>query len=187
MSWSYGDDYEYANSRISDTIVTHCGKPFRVYEVSPKLTAIGYYLDQSPDNLINVDCHEIDLTPVKLGYAWHDRLMHLSRVPARRYKQGLRNDSIHRILIGGAAGNPRSLPDKTLFQAIMGVYKPFQEVLDRAVAGASGDAWARHWALDGKCRIWYKGCDNVGTFSRDGQLKIKPEFKFLEEALKESL
>lgn len=186
MSWSYGDDYEYANSRICDTIVTHCGKPFRVYEVSPKLTAIGHYLDQSPDNLIDIDCHEIDLTPVRLGYAWGDRLMYLSRVPARRYKQGLRNDSINRINIGGYAGNPRNLPDKTLFQSIMGVYKPFQEVLQSSIEGLA-NPWARQWALDGKCRIWYKGGDHVGTFSKDGTLNIKPEFKFLEEALKESL
>lgn len=186
MSWSYGDDYEYANSRVSDTIITHNGKPFYVYEIRADLNAYGYYLNQTPDDSILVQCQEIDLTPVRLGYANADQVVYVSRIPARRYKQGLRRDCVNKVKMGGA-GYGHNLSDITLFELIMGVYPPFKDVLFKARTQGVGGAWARSWAMDVKLRVWYKGTDHVGNVSAEGVLKLKPEFEFLKEAFEESL
>ena len=186
MSWSYGDDYEYANSRVSDTIVTHAGKPFYVYEVANDLTAYGHYLNMTPDDCIRVPCQEVDLTPVKLGYANADYVVFTSRIPARRYKQGLRRDSMARIKMGGG-GYVHHLSDASMFQVIMGIYPTLKEVVDKIRSHRIGGAWSRNWAVDAKMRVWYKGVDNVGLAHAEGVVKLKPEFEFLKEALEESL
>jgi len=179
MSWPYSDDWEYANSRLAETVVTHNERPFFVYNVRDGV-ANGYYLDH-PANC-TVDAKELDTIPVKLGYAnFNGKCYYLTRVPKRRdWRQGLRRENMYSIPSQGI----RVLDWRVIGQTILGKYPTFKKCVQVARTGKQL-AWHRQWALSG-VGVLYRG-ELVGRVDEEGNITLDKEFNYLKEALAEVL
>lgn len=179
MTWMYGDDWEYAESRLVDTLVTHNGRPFFVHRITPELVVIGK--DVINATVIEVPAVELDLTPVKLGYCnYNKKAYYVCRMPARRYKQGLRIDNLH---CSSLLGSPARLQYEYLTNTILGVFPSFAKCVD-SVKKLHSLAWHRDWAMDNMGTIYHRGTDVVGMLE-NGKVVLTPQFKHLKEALAE--
>lgn len=179
MSWPYSDDWEYANSRLAETVVSHNERPFFVYNVRDGV-ATGYYLDNPEQRLVNAK--ELDTIPVKLGYAnFNGKCYYLTRVPKRRdWRQGLRKENMESIPRQGI----RVLDWRVIGQTILGKYPTFKKCLQVASTGKQL-AWHRQWALSGG-DVLYRG-EWVGRVDAEGNITLDKEFTYLKEALAEVL
>lgn len=179
MTWMYGEDWEYAESRLAETLVTHNGRPFFVCRIMPDLVAYGR--DIITDAMVHVPAVELDLTPVKLGYCnYNKKAYYTCRIPARRYKQGLRMDNLY---CRGLQGLPARLQYEHLTNTIMGVFPSFEKCLD-SVKKLNSMAWHRDWAMDREGTIYHRGTDVVGMLQKD-KVVLTPTFEYLKEALAE--
>lgn len=177
----YGDDYEYANSRLAGTVVRHEGEPFFVESVTEGMVVIGAYLLDLSD-ITEVGFRELNLKPVSLGMCnTPEGVAYLSRLPMRRdWKQGLRKGNFvsmfgpHAELIG-----PLSLRD-----TIIGNYPTFQEAKENDLKGTP-TAWCPSWAIK-EGHLIYKSIGVVGKLHKD-QLILDKDFQYLQESLQESL
>lgn len=178
MSWPYSDDWEYANSRLAETVITHNERPFFVYHVRAG-TATGFYLGESIQK--TVDAKELDTRPVKLGYVnFNGKCYYLSRIPKRRdWRQGLRRENMMCIPHKGI----NILSWEVIAPTIIGKYPTFEKCVQVAKTGKQL-AWHRQWALSGNS-VLYR-CEVVGEVV-DGKVNLHKEFTYLREALEEVL
>lgn len=177
MSWMYGDDYQYALSRLEGTVVTHAGVPVIVLGINGRGQAHLAPLKTELGPLF-VDAKEIDCTPVQLGYVnYEGTSIFCSRVPARRYRQGLSEVTLHCMKNGGVACGP--LPMNMLDDCIRNIYKPYGECVLREKA----QAWHRNWASSNK-KLYYKG-GLVGITDAKGKPVLSAQYEYLQEALDE--
>lgn len=63
----YGDDWQYADSRLQGTIVRHDGKAVLVEGVGKKGAIISALRKDAEPKIVKLD--DLDLSPVKLGFA----------------------------------------------------------------------------------------------------------------------
>ena len=184
----YGQDYAYADNRLSGTIVRDAitGRPVKVFGVNQDGYAHVVYLDEmgtmnEEERVIKLE--DLDVRPVPLGYVnFNGSLSYLYRIPVRRdWKQGLRANNCASVGLGLA-----NIPGSNLSKTIMGVFPSFAEV-KRTIKNNIGHAyaWHRHWATDGK-RLYYKRLDCVGTIFR-GKPKLTGKCAYLKEALEEAM
>lgn len=179
----YSDDYEYAHSRLSETIVRLGDKPVYVFKVSPGMLVQYAFLENLEDIKV-CDIDELDLHPVPLGYCnYNKHACYLTRMPMRRdWRQGLRRGNF--TTLSGVSAE--RIPYDSLHQTIVGDYPTFTACLE-AVKKVKSIAWHRHWALGPLAQVLYKGgVKPVGKIV-NGELELYPRYKYLNEALKESL
>ena len=179
----YGKDYEYANSRLSETIVRRNGEPVYVYGVRGGMS-VQFASLENLDDVIECHIDELDLHPVPLGYCNYNKLAsYLSRVPMRRdWRQGLRRGNF--VSLSGIDAN--RIPYECLRQAILGDYPTFTAALE-AVKKMKSIAWHRHWSLDVNMQVLYKGGVRPVGRVENGQVVLDSRYMYLTEALKESL
>lgn len=182
----YGDDYEYANTRLAETIVRLGEDPVFIHAVEKGMKVMYSRLDQMDEfDPQAIELAELDLHPVKLGYInVRGGCDYLTRYPMRRdWRQGLRRGNFGAI---GGVLDPMRISYKDLDKCIRGQYPSFARVL----AAKSSAAWHREWAvkkLPGEAPVlWYKGQKEVGTID-DGVPVLSERFIYLREALKEAL
>lgn len=181
----YGKDYEYANSRLVETIVRRAGVPIFVVSVNRGMVVYYYNLDEMDGDLKTCDIDELDLHPVPLGYCnFNKYATYLSRIPMRRdWRQGLRKGNF----TSQGAGYPgERIPYEALSQVIIGDYPAYKACLD-AVLKVKSMAWARHWSVDNALDVFYKGGRNPVGKVEEGNVILIPSFSYLKEALQESL
>lgn len=179
----YGDDWQYADSRLNNTIVRYEGKGVFVNKVMKK-GALITSLRGGDGNVVNLD--DLDLTPVKLGFAnIGNAISYLTRMPMRRdWRQGLRVGNFTSVY-----GTPADLVNyNALADTIEGIYPTLQECVDSPARVLR--AWCREWAvgnskLKNNRPLIYKNLI-VGCV-RDGNPELSGEFMFLREALQEVL
>jgi hypothetical protein len=179
----YGNDHEYANSRLEQTVVVYDGKPVFVTCVQRGMTATVSYLD-SIETFFKVKVDELDLHPVRLGYCNRGgAVAYLMRKPMRRdWRQGLRFGNF--TAIGDFPAEALSYKD--VGQVILGKYPTFAKVLEEITKKrVHSMAWCREWAIDSGLRLWHKR-NVVGTIE-DGKPVLNAESHFLREALEEVL
>lgn len=185
MSWMYGDDYEYADSRLNGTIVTHNSLPFYVNRIRLDGIAEGSYLG---GDRAEVEAKSLDLLPVKLGYVNADRdCSYMARKPMRRdWRQGLRPENMASL---DAKFDPFGMSLSLLKDTILGIYPKFADLLkpqaNPFVDGFRMRAWDRHWALAADKSVWYKG-EKVGKLVNDIPTLLD-KYSYLKEALEETL
>jgi hypothetical protein len=178
----YGEDADYADSRLAGTIVRLLnGEPVFVHHVRGGMDALVSTLADlyTP---FNVHAGELNLVPVALGMCnFNEGAHYLSRIPLRRdWKQGLRKenftcDTVHVQLI----------PPTTLRQVILGEYPTLDECIKLCAEKKVGSvAWHRHWAITSKGILRYKNEGPVGIV-RDGALALNEPYRYLQEALGE--
>jgi hypothetical protein len=183
MSSMYSDDYEYANSRLLDTIVRLDGEPVYVHQVMVGMNAQYCTLkDMDVTKMCKVD--ELDLKPVPLGYCnYNKHACYLTRIPMRRdWRQGLRRGNFTSL----TGADALRIPYDALRQCIVGEYPTFEGALE-AVKKVKSMAWHRHWAVDSNNQVLHKGSIRpVGVVDK-GQVVLSSRYQYLKEALKESL
>ena len=182
MSWMYGTDWEYADSRLRDTVVRYKDRPFFVDRVSNSGKVLGTYLD-APDVQHTVPAIEMNLKPVPLGYCnYNGRASYLSRAPMRHdWRQGLRRASLV-----SSNRDTHNISWSDICPVILNDYPSYSKCLSM-LAKVRAIAWSRSWAMDKARCVHYKGYDIVGAINTDGVVILTEEFKHLEESLQESL
>lgn len=179
----YSDDYEYANSRLTETIVRLGSEPVFVHTVGRAMLTQYSTLDNMADIKV-CKAGDLDLHPVPLGYCnYNKQASYLTRIPMRRdWRQGLRRGNFT-ALNGVDAGR---IPYESLRQCILGDYPTFAAACD-AVKKIKSIAWHRHWAVSGDGQIWHKGAIHpVGVLEGD-KIVLSSRYQYLKEALEESL
>lgn len=182
---TYGEDWEYAHSRLAETIVRIEEVPIYVYGVSRDML-VKYIPLSAIDADAPLICHinDLDITPVPLGYCNYGKnASYLTRMPMRRdWRQGLRRGNFTSL----SGVDPNKIPYTELGLTIMGSYPTFAMTL-KSIKGVKSMAWHRHWALDNGGSVFYKGSSlPVGTIA-NGCVELDSRHHYLAEALKESL
>lgn len=175
MSWMYGEDYQYAASRLDGTVVRHNNMPVVVHGI--RRDGMATLIPLGDANHYVAEARELDCTPVPLGYVnSHGSAIYCQRVPARRYRQGLSEVTLCCTKNGGARVDP--LPVRELKDCILNNYPPYEDAVKSLIAVA----WHRDWASS-MSKLFYKGF-NVGAIV-DGLPVLEREYTYLEEALHE--
>ena len=177
----YGNDWEYAHSRLQGTIVRLGEEPVFVHGVQPGMKALLAKLEDIYTDFY-VNANELNLVPVPLGMCnFSNTISYLSRIPLRRdWRQGLRRENFKSSNINHAL-----IPPEVLSQVIKGQYPSFEEALKKATDAGISVAWHRNWALSHDGKLFYKR-DKVGT-SKGGVLLLDKPFQYLAEALEEAV
>lgn len=180
----YGDDYEYASSRLAGTIVRLGAEPIIIDDVYPDLNVIAAKLTDIK-TFFKAKLSDLNLKPVELGFAnYKGNASYLTRRPMRRdWKQGLRLGNFI-SLSGWDAG---MIPPDVLSQVILNQYPTFDECkgMVKSGKGAATIAWHRHWALSSHGVVIYKGTTQVGQLSKGGEIVLSDDYLHLREYLQE--
>jgi hypothetical protein len=179
----YAEDYEYANSRLTETIVRLKGEPVYIFKVGAGMKT-EYCTLEDMTTVKRCQAGELDLKPVPLGYCnYNKQACYLSRIPMRRdWRQGLRRGNFASL----SGVNADRIPYDVLRQCIVGDYPTFAGAVE-AVKKVKSMAWHRHWAVDSDLRILYKGSNVPVGMLENGEIVLNSKYQYLKEALKESL
>ncbi|MNT12845.1 hypothetical protein D3C72_1477920 [compost metagenome] len=179
----YSDDYEYANSRLTETIVRLKGQPVYIYKVHPGMK-VDYSELEDLHTMKRCQLEDLDLKPVPLGYCnYNKNACYLTRMPMRRdWRQGLRRGNF--TSLSGVDAN--RIPYDVLKQCIIGDYPTFTACLE-AVKKLKSIAWHRHWAVDSAGQVLHKGGNRPVGIVDNGAVVLSSRYQYLKEALKESL
>ena len=177
----YGDDWEYANSRLAGTIVRLGEDPVFIHSVAPGMVVDLAKLDDIYNNY-KVPAQELNLVPVPLGMCnFEGTISYLSRMPLRRdWKQGLRRENFTSNNVNHAA-----IPPHELAKVIRGQYPSYVEAMELVAKGLKGVAWTRHWAVSSTGLLHYKW-DVVGK-KADNKFVLDEPYRHLYEALEEAV
>lgn len=134
-----------------------------------------------------IKLEEVDITPVPTGNVFTgDSYTHTSRMPQRKYKQSLSNESL--VCHDMPFPSERIFLDR-LLQPITNQYRGFTDVLKLVVSGAArAMPFHRDWGVyrDGRVyKLCYKDME-VGKIKRNS-IELLPEKFYLEQALMEVL
>lgn len=177
----YGTDYNYAESRLADSIVRlrKTGDPVLVQHIDA-VDGSTQVMVLKNKSTIHVPLDDLNPKPVPLGWCnTRDGASYLARIPKRRdWRQGLRAETCF-----SSRNIFRRIPYADIAKCICGEYPKFQEVL--AAKEGKVVAWSRKWATD--CVNVYFG--NLGTVGRieNGVPVLTEGFLFLKESLEKSL
>jgi hypothetical protein len=197
----YGKDYAYAATRLDGTVASlNNGTPIFIQKVRNN-GAVEYNLLTEIDNPVD-RFHQVILdgvctSPVLLGYANTDYgAVYVTRMPVRRYKQGLRRGENMLCL----NGDPRQVTWAQIDLCIKGEYPSFKEAKNilsntagyvspfKGLANKKKDsvAWHRHWALKSDGCFEYRGEFLAGKLIQ-GVPELYSKYLYLKEKLEESL
>lgn len=125
MSLNYENDYNYANTRLVDSLVRlEDGSPFYVLTVQNDGYVIGIVNNNHKE--LRVPIKDLNLEPVKLGYMNSKRKAgYLMRIPERKWKQGLRERNIY-----SKDGVTVNILSPNLFNTIRGIYPSLKDCVD---------------------------------------------------------
>lgn len=163
--------------RLDNTIIRYKGKPFhcRASGGDDKLSLTR--LDDKETQAINVpaDHPDLDISSPPLGFVNYDRTcVYYSRLPQRKYKQGLSQDGIQvRSLYGTSERNREHPVNSTrLSNTIRGIYTSFHSCFTRATSTSKdyAQAFSRNFALakvgaTGDIHLYHK-FTIIGDFDR---------------------
>lgn len=191
MAVSYGDDFDYARQFLVGSYVLYNGNIILVNDIHGDGLVEFSYFDH-PDRWEETALQNIDLSPMPLGYMNMDnKAAFLARVPARQFRQGIREGNLQ-IYDGGAWRRVMGRLPQAFINTVRGNYptvdRCFMEIYNN---GKESRAFSRKFAIkSGKNKelspLHYRG-NNVGTISPDLNFKLKNKFGFLKESLVEIL
>ena len=173
---------EDINMRLVNGVVMARGEPVLLTEYDGT-HLYGETLYGIPMSRIKLE--EVDIDPVHTGNVFTgDSYVYTSRMPQRKYKQSLANES----LVCHEMPFPcERVTARRMFQPILNQYKSFPEVLKLVVDGAAkAMPFHRDWGLykDGRSiKLCYKDME-VGVVRRE-VVQLIPEKFYLEQSLKE--
>lgn len=186
VPYYYGTDVEYANKRLQHTLVYSSKKKDLVYIqgvienpeqgvqiVANLVSDIKAPLDLSPE--------DIDLEPIPLGYCFltkKQKSIFLTRIPMRSaYRQGL---ALNCMNFSGF--NKSDLELKDLFMPAFNSY-PTLDSAKKAIKKFSSMPFSRHFALDNKEQVLYRGRWAVGRLDAKGYPILDSKYGYLQQHL----
>lgn len=177
----YSDDYEYANSRLAETIVRKGEEPIFVHKVSRGMQVTYHSLSDKEGEEKVCKIEELNLKPVSLGYCnFNKQVVYLSRLPMRRdWRQGLRRGNF----VGIGEVDINRLGYDAIGKTIEGVYPSFEKCVS-LLGKVRAIAWSRNWALRHDGVVMYKGDKAVGNLV-EGKIVLDTRFHYLSQALEE--
>lgn len=188
----YGDDFEYASSRLRNTVVKFDDNPVYVVEISDS-EVYGTVSNMWGGDEKQVHPKDLDLSPIPLGFVnWGRTAGFLSRMPTRYYKQGLCNNNVNWSLYAG------QLYSKNTFRTMKQIFPKAIECLEGLVCGeifrrGISNSFAIEANEDNFEQPLLRFCDDiVGHVSLSGDGKninyiLDDEFKFLNEVLEKEV
>jgi len=186
---NYGSDYEYAGTRLRETLLVIDGRPQWCTDVLSN----GMVCSMDPISGMdfdNVHLEDIDLTPPKMGFVNTETTCRWScRLPARHYKQGLTEKNT--FLEGGLSGI--GLNSNPMYAMLRGQYPSMLDALDFIVNGeAKSQAFSRSMGLVKQVNgavVSYRSTKvatiALGKDPKDFELKFLEEYNFLEDDFEE--
>lgn len=178
----YDGDFEYANSRLSESVVRYNDVPIMVHAINNDGRVEGSSLVDGHG--INCNLDELDLVPVQLGYVNYDgRAHYVMRKPVRRdWRQGLR----HNNMVSDTVPVP-ALPWACVAKTINNEYPTFEQarLMLKGKRGVTSIAWCRDFAIVKGWKVIHCG-DTVGSIVNE-KVVLDEAFQYLKEALEETL
>lgn len=178
----YGKDYDYAQSRLVDSIVriNKSGEPVIIESVNMNSGITTVYVLSSGERA-NVALDNLNLKPVPLGWCNQARgATYLARIPKRRdWRQGIRAETCF-----SSAVRFGQIAHIDLARCIKGEYPKLSQLLKKPHKAITV-AWSRKWASDGK-QLFFGHLGVVGEMKDDSPV-LADEFSFLKESLEKSL
>lgn len=173
----YGKDYDYAASRLIDSVVrlVESGEPVIVEDISVR-TGETFVTRLRDNAYFSVALDDLDVKPVPLGWC-NTRYggTYLMRIPKRRdWKQGLRRGTCFSSKV-----RYDNIPRADLAACILGKYPTITSLLAKLPRVVVG--WSRRWAL---CQdeLYFTNLGCVGRVE-NGKPKLFADFVFLKESL----
>lgn len=195
MSINYGDDIDYASSRIRDTIVRHNDEFVYVGHFDRLDDGIWVVSVSDPNGLNSryVPYDEISLDPIDLGYMNNgSKAIYASRAPARHYKQGLCNNNVR--FFGGLG----TIYSYYAHACMKGLYNsPLKSFELVAVGEMKSSALSRNFCLKpvtsglgDKCKLLFRGqvvgSATPASVGNNLNYSLNEEYDFLDEMLEEA-
>lgn len=185
---NYGEDYEYAGTRLSNSLVrTLEGLPYYVKIVFEDTGNTRGFFTMTGKNS-DVPLKDLDLSPVKLGNVNKGDLSGFCcRKPARFYKQGLTGNVITctKFMVG--------IHSKYLSNTIMGKYPTVKQIAELLLNGEiRSAAFSRDFSLSkgNKISLCYRdrkvGIAEWNYKASNFNYHLDEKYKFLQETLEES-
>lgn len=189
----YGNDSNYAHTRISGTIVMYNGQPVYVDQVltseeTKKPTAVVRWLspNQHQASFI-VDLSNLEVCTPPLGYANYEGMAsYITRKPMRNdWRQGIR----HNNLLSVYGYDIGSLPTEALYPLLINEYPKYKDCLkflEEDTGNRHSQAWAKDWAINISGELLYRFGNVVGTI-KNGEPILEEKFNYLSDSLLESI
>lgn len=187
------DEQDNISMRLLNSVVRVGKTP--VYVIDAGAQEIRYKsLTSGRENTINLKSPRLDLSPIPLGYVnYRGEIYYLSRMPVRKYKQGLSSESLN---MNGRNGRAKDvLRSKALAKCVLGQYPSQQEAIQRIKDGEiMGLAFSRQFAIcenggfggggeNAELSLRFRG-KAVGKITRKhDELQLLPSFIYLQEKL----
>lgn len=193
----YGKDWEYASTRIRNTLVRYGVNPFYVLNVKRKPKGSGgvaFGINTYTKEEKKILLEDLNLTPVPLGYVnFTQGVILAQRTPSRYWKQGLdRTNLRHSFNI--------AIDSIPLAKTILGLYPTHFEVFEEVVNGEVVErAFSRDFSFsfveeenkEMKVNLKYReklvgkvSCNNGG---KNVNFFLNEKFSFLGEVLENSI
>ena len=187
---NYGDEVEYADTRIRGTVLKAAFEE-RVLTVGQ----LDYddmrfkCSDCITGEYLNYDLSELDMSPLKLGYAnAKTKATYLSRMPTRHYKQGLTPATLSKR--GAGYGDNINYNSPALAKCALNIYPSMLSATEEVSCGeAHSRAFSRNFMVDIDTRLQFRGTivGEVHFNPSNGLIhaRLTQKFKFLQEMLED--
>lgn len=172
---------DYAHSRLSGTMVKIDGAPAFIEYVGDDRSLLYRRIGESGGRITYLGDPSIDITPVSLGYVNYPHgATYLTRVPKRRWKQGIDREGIS--VTGSDFREGKWLESSEVACCIEGEYPTKAVALALAIKKKSTVAFSRKFAVDYNGGLFYRG-KRVGSCD----FKLDEVYSFLESMLQVAL
>ena len=172
----YNEEYEYANTRLSGSIVMLGNKPIVVTNVDGFGTVMSEELGTGEPVVCPLG--DINVDPVPLGYLNKgSKCFYLARIPRRKdWRQGLRTRTLAVL-----NADVLTISHKNLAKCISGKYPTLTRCI-KALGRVDSIAFSRKFALNSRKELLYKEIV-VGALLESGKFKLYTEYQYLYELL----
>lgn len=186
----YGDDYGYANSRLTGTIVRRGKHPVTVLGVNNDGTVVAQTVITKKDRICKLT--DLNLASPELGMVnTPNGAVYMARKPMRRdWRQGVRRSSVTIL-----SGNVAEITDKLIYRAIRGRFPSLEDAIEDTMVGDISVAFHRHWSVkyDARRRVvkliykWYGIAGTIDPETLEVNLQDSDTYLFthLNQALGE--
>lgn len=190
MSIDYGNDYEYAHSRLSSSIVMCGGDLLSIISVKSDGSVVAYDVVNRQEIIVKLS--DISTEPVPMGWVnYTDRCTYLNRMPARHYKQGFRGANT--VMISDGRKRAWDL-GREILMTVRGLYPNLDSCVETVYNEEStSKAFSRHFAVGefGKkakeMPLLYKAKQVGIVDSKSQKVQLSNKYMFLTESLEKCL
>lgn len=190
MSVCYNSSFDYANNKLSGSIVRLDKDPVLVNQVNTQTGLTSCKILGTKEN-IAVPLKELNLDPVPLGYCNSVLTSYVYRIPVRNWKQGLRMEFL---------GSKKYLPDvnsSAFLNMVHGIYPTIEDCCNEILSQeCDSKAFHRKFALGRDLKKIYSEdlqflykdmVIGVFRFKKSIFPELLPKYQYLKEAVEDAI